>query len=418
MKYYKIRFRLASPLAVSSGENSHTDSDIILDSRGQPMIPATSLAGAIRHYLGHEGNSHLFGFVTETEAFESKLRFYDAKAVSDSFITIRDSTALKEEEKVCLDMAKFDKEAVETNAEFLTLIESDNTDDDEEEALLNALAAIHAGQLRIGSKSSRGYGQLEIVRIQRAVFCLPEEKKDWLDFEPYDWDSDAHYTDITEEIQTRQPEPRFTSISLKLRQCGAVSIRSYTVKNQKDARTGDISEADYIQLSTNDGVPVIPGTSWAGAFRQRFREFVNADKEFMRKVWGFVDTKEETQQKSNIYFSESRLQDGTFKLITRNAIDRFSARTKEHALYKEKTYYHGTCSLMIHIRNDESYLERCLKTLCAVICDFDGGYQAVGGMTSVGRGLFSVEEITINGTDVTDAMRKRDISAMTGGVFA
>ncbi|MGN0575940.1 MAG: RAMP superfamily CRISPR-associated protein, partial [Ruminococcus sp.] len=338
LEYYRMKLRLASPLAIGSGEDNNTDSDVILDSRGKPVIPATSIAGAVRSFLGvgYDSKSILFGYINGTDSSESKVKFYDAVLASDSFITVRDGVKL--ENKVAQKNAKFDKEAVETDALFETLIELKNTTEDETNSILDAVSAIDSGLLRIGSKTTRGYGQFEIIEIKKASFCLPDDRKKWVDFSPYDYSSDKYYTDITQELKNRRQNTEYTRIKLDLKQCGAVSIRSYTVKNKDD-----ILSADFVQLSTNDGVPVIPGTSWAGAFRQRFLEFSGNDKVFVNKVWGHVDTDKNTQSRSKIVFSESRLTDYADKIITRNAIDRFSAGTKEGALYSEKTFYNGKC---------------------------------------------------------------------------
>lgn len=419
LTYYRIKLQLASPLAVGSGEDSNTDSDVILDSSGAPIIPATSIAGAVRHFLGVEcdDKNMLFGYVNGNngnnvdngnDSLESKVKFYDAVLISDSFITVRDSVAL--ENKVGVKGAKFDKEAVETDSVFETLIELRNVSEDEENAILDAVSAIDSGLLRIGSKTTRGYGEFRVTEIKKAVFCLPNDRKEWVEFLPYDFSSDKCYTDILHEIKNRKQNFNYTRIHLELKQRGAVSIRSYTVKNANDIKT-----ADFVQLSTNDGVPVIPGTSWAGAFRKRFSDFTGKDKEYVNSVWGNVDTNKNIQSKSKIIFSESRLTNYVEKKIDRNAIDRFSAGTKDGALYSEKTVYNGKCSLNIDIKNDVAEPDKCMKIISAVICDLDRGYLAVGGLTSVGRGLFSVEKVTIDNADVTEAMKRADIQGMTGG---
>ncbi|MDE6785405.1 MAG: hypothetical protein K2J26_08575 [Ruminococcus sp.] len=410
IQYYRIRIKLASPLAVGSGENNHTDSDILLDSRGVPIIPATAFAGAVRHYLGVEcdDKSSFFGFIDNETSSESKVKFYDAVPVTDTFTTVRNSVSLNKN-KIGIDGAKFDKEAVETNAEFITMIEIHNSSNSETDNILDAISSLNAGKLRIGSKTSRGYGQIEVVTLKKAAFNLPDDRKKWLKFSPYNYESDDFYEDISDELKNRQDDGKFTKIHLELRQRGAVSIRSYTVKN-----ADDISSADWIQLSTNDEVPVIPGTSWAGAFRQRFKEFAN-DETFVNDVWGFVNTAKKTQQKSKITFSESRISGGILKKITRNSIDRFSAETKNGSLYTEKTFYNGKCSLDIHIRNDVQDIGRCIEIISAIICDLDKGYLAVGGLTAVGRGLFSVDKVIIDNNDVTEAMKNMDISVMSGG---
>lgn len=398
IKYFSIVFELASPLAIGSGENANTDSDIILDSSGKPTIPATAIAGVFRNYLNKKD---IFGNIDENDPAESKIRFYDAQLISDSFFTtVRDSVKL--EDKVGVNGAKFDMEAVETGISFETVIELKDDGSDAESDILRTLEAINAGFLRIGSKTSRGYGRLKVVSLKKAEFTLPDDKAKWLDFDLFDAEDKCY-----KETALPDSADDFISIKLKLKQKGAVSIRSYTVKN-----ADDISSADYIQLSLKDGTPVIPGTSWAGAFRDRFRQLSNDT--LANELFGYVDTVKLSQKKSLIYFSESEIVGGEMKVITRNSIDRFTAGTKDGALYTEKTCYNGSCGLEIFInKNGLEDAEKNIAMICAVICDLDKGYLAVGGLTSVGRGMFTVENITVNGADVTDALKADNISAMT-----
>ena len=159
-------------------------------------------------------------------------------------------------------------------------------------------------------------------------------------------------------------------------------------------------------------MPVIPGTSWAGAFRERFREFAGETPEnqpFTEQVFGFVREAMNVQKKSRIYFQESRITGSSRKVITRNSIDRFSAATKDGALYTENTAYNGRCGLDILLRRDfgtPEELERAKRILFAAICDLHRGYLAVGGLTAVGRGLFTVVRITADGADWTEAIGK------------
>lgn len=205
-------------------------------------------------------------------------------------------------------------EAVETNAAFTTLIEIIDASEKEKSDIMKALAAFDHGVLRIGSKTSRGYGQIRISWLGISEFNLPQDRKSWLDFDQYDQEHEESYVEITSKLKGFSVTDFADTISLKLKQKGAISIRSYTVK--------DISSANYTQLSTNDGVPVIPGTSWAGAFRRRFKE-LSGDPSLTDKLFGYVYVDNKKQQKSRIYFSESRLEKGVSKKITRNAIDRF-----------------------------------------------------------------------------------------------
>lgn len=407
IKYFSIIFELASPLAIGSGENANTDSDIILDSSGKPTIPATAIAGVFRNYLNVGEYSELFGYIPKAgtnapkdKAHESNIRFYDARLISDSFFTtVRDSVKL--ENKVGVNGAKFDIEAVETGIGFEVVIELKDDGSNAEADILRTLGAINAGFLRIGSKTSRGYGRLKVVSLKKAEFTLPDDRAKWLDFDLFNAEDKCY-----KETALSDSADHFISIKMKLKQNGAISIRSYTVKNKDDIRS-----ADYIQLSLKDGTSVIPGTSWAGAFRDRFSQLSN--ETLTKELFGYADTENLSQKKSLIYFSESEISGGEMKFITRNSIDRFTAGTKDSALYKEKTCYNGNCDLEIFInKNGLKDAKKNIALICAVICDLDKGYLAVGGLTSVGRGMFTVENITVNGTDVTDALKADNVSAM------
>ena len=52
--YYRCRFTQLSPLRLSGGKNDRTDNDLMLDSRGLPMIPGSALAGVLRGRLTRE----------------------------------------------------------------------------------------------------------------------------------------------------------------------------------------------------------------------------------------------------------------------------------------------------------------------------------------------------------------------------
>ena len=60
---FYIQIQLESPLNVASGEDEWTDADILLDFDGNPFVPGSSLAGAMRSYIGEKDNEwELFGF--------------------------------------------------------------------------------------------------------------------------------------------------------------------------------------------------------------------------------------------------------------------------------------------------------------------------------------------------------------------
>ena len=155
---------------------------------------------------------------------------------------------------------------------------------------------------------------------------------------------------------------------------------------------------------------MIPGTSWAGAFRARFCEFAGEEK--ADGLFGHIEenVKQARNKKSAIYFSESMLDGGYYKTVTRNSIDRFTSGTNDGALYTEKTYYGGSTELELLFTEKQS--DDVKRAVLAVIADLDNGFLSVGGLTSVGRGLFSVEKLCINGQDMTESFRNYDFDKL------
>lgn len=458
-KYYRIEFELTSPLSVGCGEDRVSDSDIVRDSRGLPYIPGTALAGVYRRLFTPETAEKYFGLdLTEERIRESSKKgrnvltdssviVYDAHTLnSEKGVSVtRDMVAL-DEYKVAKPGAKFDFEVLEPGVTFVTYIEQ-NMDSADQQYVADEIAlAWMKGDIRVGAKTARGYGHTKSVRMDSRLFDLSDEteREKWLDFDMYAdtdekgnpaWESvsiprclssmeqdNAECEKIKKlygekGIRLAQKDIRTLCLDLKLR--GGISVRKYST---------DVGEADYVQLTETgdtqadaEGIPVIPGTSWAGAFRaqmgrldSRFKERHDLAELFFGKVEGEDGRNEEESSKSRVGFSESRLTDGHWVTYTRNAIDRFSGGTVDRALYTERTYYHGETEL--HITCDltdikEAEKERFAAVLAAAIMDLHGGYMAVGGLTAVGRGLFEIRKISSDGqemqfTDVDQDFKK------------
>lgn len=407
--YYRLDLTLLSPLALSSGENEKTDSDAALDSRGKPYIPASSLAGILASVSDKDVKNKIYGYIIKadshsdkSEAHASSVIFYDCELTNEAVVSLRDSVALKN--KVAKDGAKFDFEIVETGAEFRGYIEITDKFEDAEKAIENALSRLHGGELRAGKKSTRGYGRIGIKSLKKAIFTDPEK---WLDFDMF---SEECWNDA-EKITPSPVGAKTDNIRVELSQNNsALSIRRYTTEAPKSDK--DIVP-DFKALSLEDGTPVIPGTSWAGAFRERFEKFCGETA--AKSLFGYLDQGEKNgAQKSKIIFNESKLSGFEKKLITRNSIDRFSAGTNDGALYTERTVYNGKTMLEISFPSDTDKSSKV--GLLAVLEDLDNGILAVGGMTSVGRGLFRADKIFYNGKDITESFKRFELEKIISEV--
>lgn len=487
--YYRIKFQNISPLSIGSGESRKTDHDLLLDSRGIPFIPGTALAGVYQRLLAMDKKTNAYYFGTVKEAIgeqkqenkeeieeqkqenrESLLLIYDG-TLCDTFhegaISVRDMVALTPE-KTAIEGAKFDRQILETGKTFVTYIEQNIVDGEQDEEYSKVdktvevgneiVAAFQKGEVFVGGKTSRGFGQLMAVEIHHAEFDMTNssEVDAWLDFDMYQ-DSNKWVLKNDFNKHDKKDRPTRCDITLRLKQAGGISIRKYFA---------GLGQADYEQLTIQmkkadvgcrakaEGItpafskkqekaadvdmielPVIPGTSWSGAFRSQMAKLnpnLHIKKSKLIK-WAFGEANskaegesqslpehanKETQTeekkisdyigKAHLTFSESLLFHATPQEYTRNAIDRFTGGTATGALYTEKTWFDGETKLQIRyegvpkdiLKNDleenlEEQQREMLCTLAAAVTDLVGGYLSVGGLTAVGRGIFACTEISI-----------------------
>ncbi len=413
----RLTFRLVSPLALSSGENMNSDKDAIRDSLGRPYIPASSIAGVctnlIRHRYNEKDFKKYYGYVTindgkgsqksgaaeKAESAASRVLFYNAEISEEKpeekyRITLRDGVGLNER-KIAIKGAKFDMEVVEPCREgllFTTFLTQDlyKGDTDQTDQIIRLFAA---GQLTFGGKTMRGYGLTELTEFRKRTFSMAkkEDVLAWVGFDMFEekavWDVCASADSLSAAKNSLYP-----SLHLELHPKGAVMIRKYTTRPSKDK---DHPEPDYEQLMIRGNIPVIPGTSWTGAFRHRMKE-MGLNEEEIANLFGFI--KGRTGHRSKIRFSETKLVGAKEKRLSRNAIDRFTGGTASGALYTERTFYGGNGGLDISFTRDLDDKE--VSVLAAAITDLHYGFLAVGGLTAVGKGLFTVDKV--NDFDLSD----------------
>ena len=407
-KYYKVSFKLSSPLILGSGFSAETDKDILKDAKGIPFIPASSIAGICQSVMQNlwakrgldekrrkEKQEKYFGYVSndgkENIQSHSKICFYDATIFKGTpYISVRDGVGL-DEYKVARKGAKFDMEVLEPGVTFVTYFEQNFYFEDEEDIIKDLATIWKNAQIYLGAKTMRGYGAIQEVQVWKKEFDFSKKDSvtEWLSFDMYaDWNEDE------EEITGSNVED---GLLLELRQVGGISIRKYTTR-VKEENEESVPDSEQLTIWNNGKeIPVIPGSSWAGAFLHRMEEL--DPQENYEALFG-VCKSEEQHKKSVIRFSESQIMGAKEKVLTRNAIDRFSGGAMDKALFTEKTYYGGSTTLKISFSEKKALTENAARTLAACITDLHYGFLSVGGLTAVGRGLFCIEKV--NGQKVAD----------------
>lgn len=400
-QYLKIEFTLLSPLSIGNGKNEKTDQDIVLNSRGIPYIPGSAVAGVFRDacekVMGDEWTQRYFGNIRDNckdnkTITESQFRVYDAYIQSEEYFVSRRDGVTLDDYKYGIPGAKFDREILESGIIFRTFIERDmDANESEEEDAFNKLAEVlHNIPIFFGSKISRGYGRVGNFKIFKKEFSFDTKQgSSWLKFDMYTYDWLKKSFEISKSNKVFLENKKIT---LELALQGGISIRQYTTEIKEGVEQVPDMKQLIIRQKNEKGnnieeVPVIPGTTWAGAIGHRMKLFYpNVSKYFGKGG-------EDGKMRSKIFFSESQLKDAVCKVISRNAIDRFTGSTVDGALFTEQIYYGGTTVLEIYFDLYKEIDLDFIKSLAVALSDLHEGLLAIGGGTSIGRGIFKVKKV-------------------------
>ena len=172
---FYVQIQLESPLNVASGEDEWTDADVLRDFEGNPFVPGTSLAGAMRSYIGERENEwELFGYSADntrgkmSPLFISDLTFDEAPVWG-----IRDGVGLNEN-KVAKAGCKYDMEILETGLKGHFYLELVIREGDDETMMKRELSTvfrgIQKGEVRLGRKKTRGFGAIKIVKLASKIY--------------------------------------------------------------------------------------------------------------------------------------------------------------------------------------------------------------------------------------------------------
>lgn len=328
--------------------------------------------------------------------FLSDMNFEDNPEIS-----VRDGVKLNEK-KTAVTGSKYDAEIIEAGikASFyaeLTIRENDKTVNkrtnekiDKELEYKKDFAAIikgiHTGEIRFGSKKTRGFGKLKICHMASREF----DKSNYLEYANVYQDKEKWKTqknEMEEWLALADKGLQYLHLQVPLQLKGGISIRQYAAI--KD-------DPDFVHVINAKKEAVIPGSSFAGAIRHRLKNILlklegqglDIDvNNIVNTMFGYVE--KDTAHLSMIIISESEIKGAKALTMTRTGISRFESAVKDKTLFTEKTYVDGTVELNILIKKG-IYKEQywILGLLLLAVEDLRNGFLAVGGATAIGRGIF------------------------------
>ncbi len=511
------QLELLSPTHFGSGEvDQFTNMPLMRDEADgiTPFIPGTSIAGALRNYLrerecgygrpmpGFPKNqpelgsgtkaqeererqqkaerelmvTRLFGaFRGDDEGIQSPLVVYDAYGKASDF-ELRDGVTIDPNTRTAEDKKKFDIELLSAGSTFNLRFElaisvppkpKGASDDWDKEmafrdhridlliALVTALDGLAKGEITIGARKRRGYGECHVNKWTIQRYDLTEKSGigllTWLlsERDPKAWSFDKIKSappvakeSIVEAINAFKISPKPISIIEKDRRQQVTLEAEFILDGSLLIRSGfgeSLHGPDTRHLHSrrdDKRVPVVSGTSWAGVLRHRAgmiaRTFAISDtkaEEFIQNIFGSSPEEEKkSSDNEKSYLRASRLivketavqQPQREPLVqTRVKIDRFTGGAFETALFSEEPLWgvedreengqlqeKGTrIKLNVTLRppspedpldpNPPAVKDAEIGMLLLLLKDLWTGDLPIGGEASIGRGRLRGKSVTL-----------------------
>lgn len=411
--YYAFEVELCSPLCVSGADSKENDKKIIRTSSGEPFVPGSSIAGVFQAYVNSvdsdKGSMDLFNPQKEINGRNTDCM--SAIRISDMFFQKEDNLSkvfLKRSMPLIYGVKDSRKsevyiEAVNTGAKgviYMECICNETAEKERFEKLITYfIQGIQSEEIRIGYHATRGFGHLKINRIYRKAFTALQVNE-WISFMEYRGSNERlslYSCESYDEWKKRNDvavEHQYIKISVPLRITSAISLREI----------GNASEEYAYVCVKDDGVAIIPGTTWAGAIRNHMHKLLHLlecdgkTAELIVSRWfGHLsrkDIKDKGTLRSRIVFSESRIEATKDIVLSRGGQDRYTGGAQNGVLFTEQICYGGQTKLEIMVDKRYNDYKAILGMLFHVIKDLQKGYLAVGGQSALGRGIFEFDENT------------------------
>jgi len=391
---------LETPTHLGNGDtDSPLDMPLLVDAlKGRALLPGSSLAGALRQVLDETAGEALFGQTNSSKSRESYLLVDDALAETYSR-ELRDGVAIDPKTRTAEKNKKFDMELLAAGTGFPISMEF-LVPQTEGEVLIRhlavALSALERGDIRLGKRKRRGLGKCKVSawKVCRYDVTTLASLKGWLNQEErgfcQEGDNIAELLGVEIEDRGRRGFHMKAVFALD----GSLLIRS---------GFGEPNSPDTVHLHSQrngEDVPVLSGTSIAGALRARAMRIANtldkdgkawADRLFGNRQYG-KQKKELTA--SRVWVEETVIENPLELVQTRVKIDRFTGGSYPAALFNEQPVWgrlnqQTLVSVELYLEpstKPEEPIEPEIGLLLLTLKDLWTGDLPLGGESSVGRG--------------------------------
>lgn len=413
------------------------------------LLTGTSLAGALRNYVYHTNQrlaEQLFGRVdnvSESGASEESLVIIDDALGDKPQVEVRDGVALDSQTRTAANEFKYDIELLAAGSGFplsfeLQLFKSHRSET--RTHLLRGFAlALHGlaqGEIRLGKRKRRGFGQCRVTgwQVRRFDMTTANGMVDWL-----------RYTTTPAMKAQREQRTIFQLLNvepLTSPQAACKVDATFRIDGSLLVRSEPLEinapDAVHLQSRRNGELkPVLSGTSIAGALRAQALRIANTlgkdGYTMIDKMFGYrakSKTDENNLSASRVWVDETVIEQPLSLVQQRVKIDRFTGGSYHGALFAIEPVF-GIPETRAHIRlrldaavsnsQDDTATERQtaaeIGLLLLLLKDLWTGELPLGGERGVGRGRLLGEHaiISIGPTTWQISMDTEGVLQISGG---
>ena len=406
---------LTTPAHMGNGDRG-AGVDLVLQRdplEGCPLLPGTSIAGALRAYLqAHEYGyrkpeqkeqrtslaQQLFGGTKRDPHGNQSPLIVDDAFADQPLVEIRDGVGIDPKRRVAKEGIKYDMELLPAGTifplRFELLLSEGGAATAIEQALAMALHGLERGEIALGARRSRGFGRCRVDgwRLARYDLHEPNDLLRWLCA-----DLDAPPETPLGKISELLGAPTTDDARNAVRLVSSFELASpLLIRAEQPLRAADgapllgDTQPDVIHLVNARGLPVLPGTSLAGALRARaariLRMFHDDDqvKKRQESLFGWTSQGDGgTPSASRLLVEEVVIEQARTLVQSRVGIDRFTGGAYDTALFHEAPCVAGQVQTTITIINPQDHE---IGLLLLLLKDLWSGDLPLGGGASVGRG--------------------------------
>ncbi len=424
---------LQTPTHFGNGDSTDlTDMPLLTDALDgkTPLLTGATLAGALRSYLRERERGYgaeeadglasvlLFGGMKEKEEGAQSPLIIDDAFGENFGVELREGVRIDRASRTAAEGKLYDAQVWQAGTIFplrFELLICDGNEDALKRALATALEGLQNGEITFGMRKRRGLGAVEVNewRVREYDLSNVQDLFAWMELGGEELSGKAN-ADIWGALGMNAKNPvkdkrEYFEIDATFWLDGSLLIRS---QGGKDDRGPDMA---YLRAKQADGdeMPVLSGTSLAGALRARAEKIVrtlapekgNAAADWVDGLFGTDMDKVDVERKkgndvkpkaSRLRVSEQVIENAVTDLVqNRVSIDRFTGGALETALFNEQPAF-GDDKTTLQIKLVAQKPRKGeIGLLLLLLKDLWTGDLALGGESSVGRGRLRGKHATL-----------------------